>query len=130
MKFDLFSISHIVCRMKLDLFSISHIVCRIKFDLFSISHIVCRMKLDLAGLSPTSRQRRLCEHRMTRLRHVTTSCREDMAELYFITSGSNVIDLPLFRRKPNQAFVNFLKEEEAPERVISEVPDILKQLFD
>ena len=84
-------------------------------------HVTFRMKLDLAGLSPTSRKKRLCEHRMTRLRHVTTSCREDLTELYFISTRSNVIDLPVFRKKPNQQFVNFLKAEQAPARVISEV---------
>ena len=79
------------------------------------------MKLDLSGLGPDERRKRLCEHRLSRLRHVSTSCREDLAEMFFLSSGANVIDLPVFRKKPSQAFVGFLKGREAPPRVISEV---------
>jgi len=56
------------------------------------------------------------------LRRKTSAYRDNMAELFFIKNGTNVTDnLPQFRRKPTQQFVNFLKAGDSPARVISEV---------
>jgi hypothetical protein len=44
-----------------------------------------------------------------------------MTELFFLSKKRNLIDLPGFRKKPSSEFVSFLKEKQAPERVISEV---------
>ena len=91
-------------------------VCLIKYNLFKF-----RMRLDLTGLSQSARIKRVCEHRLTRLRQVSTATRENMTELFFLSKKRNLIDLPGFRKKPSSEFVSFLKEKQAPERVISEV---------
>ena len=44
-----------------------------------------------------------------------------MAELYFLEGGSNVTDLPLFRRRPSHQFLTYLKANNAPDRVVTEV---------
>ena len=87
------------------------------------------MKLDLTGLSPSARVKRVCEHRLTRLRQVSTACRENMTELFFLSKKRNLIDLPGFRKKASPEFVNFLKEKKARERVISEVSVMLFLFF-
>jgi len=80
-----------------------------------------RMRVDLAGLTHSARVKRICEHRLTRLRQVSTACRENMTELFFLSTQRNIIDMPGFRKKPSTEFVTFLKNNKAPDRVISEV---------
>ena len=83
-----------------------------------------RLKLDLgaASVSPVSLKRKLFEWRTARLRRKTSSYRDNMAELFFLRNGTNVTEnLPQFRRKPSQQFVQFLRAREAPARVMSEV---------
>jgi len=83
-----------------------------------------RLKLDLNAVSgsPKALKRKLFEWRTARLRRKTSAYRDNMAELFFIKNGTNVTDnLPQFRRKPTQQFVNFLKSGDSPARVISEV---------
>ena len=84
-----------------------------------------RLKLDLGSASagpPSVKKRKLFEFRTARLRKVTSAYRDNMGELFFLTTGTNVTDnLLSFRRKPTQQFVNFLRANDAPARVISEV---------
>jgi len=83
-----------------------------------------RLKLDLNAVSssPKALTRKLFEWRTARLRRKTSAFRDNMAELFFIKNGTNVTDnLPQFRKKPTQQFVNFLKAGDSPARVISEV---------
>ena len=83
-----------------------------------------RIKLDLTSTAgnPTALKRKLFEWRTARLRRRTSSYRDNMAELFFLTNGTNVTDnLPQFRKKPSQQFVDFLMSSSAPARVISEV---------
>ena len=83
-----------------------------------------RLKLDLSSTAgnPTALKRKLFEWRTARLRRRTSSYRDNMAELFFLRSGTNVTDnLPQFRRKPSQKFLDFLLSSSAPARVVSEV---------
>merc|ERR1719319_1674571 len=62
---------------------------------------------------------RLKDCRLDKLRKVTGQYKENMAELHLLQAGCNITDKPLY--PPIQQFVSFLKSNNAPSRVVSEV---------
>ena len=84
-----------------------------------------KLKLDVDAANAErdigSRRKRLAERRQARLTSVTNSYKDNMFECFFLQSEGNIVDLPTFRRKPNQMFLTFLSSQSAPERVIDEV---------
>jgi len=67
--------------------------------------------------------KRLKECRLAKLKKLTGQYRDNMAELYFLETGRNMADLPLFRQQPTQHFLSYLKSNKAPSRVVSEVQE-------
>ena len=49
------------------------------------------------------------------------SYKDNMSELFFLQSKGNVVDLPAFRKRPSQQYMNFLKSNNAPQDVLDEV---------
>jgi len=62
---------------------------------------------------------RLKDCRLDKLRKVTGQYKENMAELHLLQAGCNITDKPLY--PPIQQFVSFLKSNNAPSRVVSEI---------
>jgi hypothetical protein len=84
-----------------------------------------KLKLDVeaanAERDSDNRRRSLMERRQARLKSVTDTYKDNMAELYFLQSDGNIVDLHSFRRKPSPLFLTFLSSQSAPDKVIEDV---------
>lgn len=49
------------------------------------------------------------------------SYKDNMSELFFLQSKGNVVDLPAFRKRPSQQYLNFLKSNNAPSDIMDQV---------
>lgn len=63
-------------------------------------------------------RRRLLEKRQARRERLMESYKDNMSELFFLQSKGNVVDLPAFRKRPSQQYLNFLKSNNAPNEVM------------
>ncbi len=68
----------------------------------------------------TSARMRLLEKRQARRAKLRESYKDNMSELFFLQSKGNVVDLPAFRKRPSQQYLNFLKSNSAPEDIMTE----------
>ena len=91
-------------------------------------HPPCKkLKLDIEvanniGSSKTTTMRqRLLEKRLARRARQIESYKDNMSELFFLQSKGNVVDLPTFRKRPSQQYLNFLKSNNAPDDIMDEV---------
>ena len=74
------------------------------------------------GTSPGSGTRkRLLEKRKARRTRLLESYKDNMSEMFFLQSKGNVVDLPSFRKRPTQQYLNFLKSNSAPSDIMDEV---------
>ena len=91
-------------------------------------HPPCKkLKLDIevannicSSSNKTMRQR-ILEKRLARRTRQIESYKDNMSELFFLQSKGNVVDLPTFRKRPSQQYLNFLKSNNAPEDIMDEV---------
>ena len=66
-------------------------------------------------------RQRLLEKRKARRARFLSGYKDGMSELFYLQSKGNVVDLPAFRKRPSQQYLNFLKSNSAPEDVMNEV---------
>ena len=64
---------------------------------------------------------RLLEKRKARRAKLLESYKDNMSEMFFLQSKGNVVDLPSFRKRPTQQYLNFLKSNSAPSDIMDEV---------
>ena len=64
---------------------------------------------------------RLLEKRKARRAKLLESYKDNMSEMFFLQSKGNVVDLPSFRKRPTQQYLNFLKSNSAPNDILDEV---------
>ena len=74
-------------------------------------------------------RKRLLEKRKARKARLHESYKDNMSELFFLQSKGNVVDLPTFRKRPNQNYLTFLKSNSAPNDIMDEVRFVLKNIF-
>ena len=64
---------------------------------------------------------RLLEKRKARRAKLLESYKDNMSEMFFLQSKGNVVDLPSFRKRPTQQYLNFLKSNSSPNDILDEV---------
>ena len=74
-------------------------------------------------------RKRLLEKRKARRTRVLESYKDNMSEMFFLQSKGNVVDLPSFRKRPTQQYLNFLKSNSAPNDIMDEVRFVKKLFF-
>lgn len=76
------------------------------------------MPSSSSSKSFAARRSRLLEKRQARRQRLMESYKDNMSELFFLQSKGNVVDLPAFRKRPSQQYLNFLKSNNAPSEVM------------
>ena len=83
-----------------------------------------KLKLEIEvtnNFNSKSMKQKILEKRLARRARLIESYKDNMSELFFLQSKGNVVDLPAFRRRPSQQYLNFLKSNNAPGDVMDEV---------
>lgn len=87
---------------------------KLKLDMEAVAN--CHTNHDV---KPT--RLRLLEKRRQRRTRLMESYKDNMSELFFLQSKGNVVDLPAFRKRPSQQYLNFLKSNNAPSDIMDQV---------
>ena len=74
-------------------------------------------------------RKRLLEKRKARRERLLDSYKDNMSEMFFLQSKGNVVDLPSFRKRPTQQYLNFLKSNSAPIDILDEVRFVKYSVF-
>ena len=89
---------------------------KLKLDIEVANNSICS-----SSKTTTTMRQRLLEKRLARRARQIESYKDNMSELFFLQSKGNVVDLPTFRKRPSQQYLNFLKSNNAPDDIMDEV---------